>query len=206
MIHRLLPGPIALLGILALLTLWLDQAIQYPRTREDDDSNHQPDFIIENLSGVQVAYDKALQLFFSADVMTHYPAGDMSYYEQVDFARLQPDKPLVRISADYAEFDDGKDIYLKENVFIIREKDLDRVTMRTEFLHLIPDAEIAKTDQPVTLVKMNMIVNAVGMELNDRTEQIDLKSRVKVQVNKIHQSTDRSSNKKPLTQLNHRKK
>ena len=78
--------------------------------------------------------------------------------------------------------------------------------MRTEFLHLIPDAEIAKTDQPVTLVKMNMIVNAVGMELNDRTEQIDLKSRVKVQVNKIHQSTDRSSNKKPRTQLNHHKK
>lgn len=209
MIHRLLPGPIALLTILALLTLWLDQAIQYPRSREDYDSNHQPDYIIENLSGVEVAYDKARQLLFSADVMTHYPAGDMSYYEQVDFTRLQPDKPLVRISADYAEFDDGKDnIYLKENVFIIREKELDRVTIRTEFLHLVPDADIAKTDQPVTLVKMDMTVNAVGMELNDRTEQIDLKSRVKVQVNKRQQSTDRSSNKKqkPRTQPNHPKK
>lgn len=209
MIHRLLPGPIALLTILALLTLWLDQAIQYPRSREDYDSNHQPDYIIENLSGVEVAYDKARQLLFSADVMTHYPVGDMSYYEQVDFTRLQPDKPLVRISADYAEFDDGKDnIYLKENVFIIREKELDRVTIRTEFLHLVPNAEIAKTDQPVTLVKMDMTVNAVGMELNDRTEQIDLKSRVKVQVNKRQQSTDRSSNKKqkPRTQPNHPKK
>jgi lipopolysaccharide export system protein LptC len=206
MIHRLLPSPIALLTILALLTLWLDQAIQYPRSREDYDSNHQPDYIIENLAGVQVAYDKARQLLFSADVMTHYPAGDMSYYEQVDFTRLQPDKPLVRISADYAEFDDGKDVYLKENVFIIREKGLDRVTMRTEFLHLIPDVEIAKTNQPVTLVKMDMTVNAVGMELNDRTEKIDLKSRVKVQVNKRQQSTDRSSNKKPRTQLNRHKK
>lgn len=207
MIHRLLPGPIALLTILALLTLWLDQAIQYPRSREDYDSNHQPDYIIENLSGVEVAYDKARQLLFSADVMTHYPAGDMSYYEQVDFTRLQPDKPLVRISADYAEFDDGKDnIYLKENVFIIREKELDRVTIRTEFLHLVPDADIAKTDQPVTLVKRDMTVNAVGMELNDRTEKIDLKSRVKVQVNKRQQSTDRSSNKKPRTQPNHPKK
>jgi lipopolysaccharide export system protein LptC len=206
MIHRLLPSPIALLTILALLTLWLDQAIQYPSSREDYDPNHQPDYIIENLAGVQVAYDKARQLLFSADVMTHYPAGDMSYYEQVDFTRLQPDKPLVRISADYAEFDDGKDVYLKENVFIIREKGLDRVTMRTEFLHLIPDVEIAKTNQPVTLVKMDMTVNAVGMELNDRTEKIDLKSRVKVQVNKRQQSTDRSSNKKPRTQLNRHKK
>ncbi len=207
MIPRLLPGPIALLMILVLLTFWLDQAIQRPRIRGDYDSNHQPDYIIENLSGVEVAYDKARQLLFSADVMTHYPTEDMSYYEQADFTRLQPDKPLVRISADYAEFEGGKDnIYLKGNVFIIREKDADKVTMRTEFLHLIPDAEIAKTDQPVTMIRRDMIVNAVGMELNDRTEQIDLKSRVKAQVNKMHQNTDRSSNKKSQTQLNHHKK
>lgn len=197
MIRRLHPGPIAILMILVLLTFWLDQTIQHPRTREDYDLNHQPDYIIENLSGVEVAHDKALQLLFSADVMTHYPVGDMTYFEQVDFFRIQPDKPLVRISADYAEFASGKDnIYLKGNVFVIREKDADKVTMRTEFLHLIPDAEIAKTDQPVTITRMNMIVNAVGMELNNRTERIDLKSRVKARMDKMHHSADRPSNKK----------
>ncbi|MDV6343889.1 LPS export ABC transporter periplasmic protein LptC [Nitrosomonas sp. Is37] len=198
MIRRLLPGPIAILMILVLLTFWLDQTIQHPRIREDYDLNHQPDYIIENLSGVEVAHDKARQLLFSADVLTHYPVGDMTDFEQVDFSRIQPDKPLVRISADYAEFAGGKDnIYLKENVIIIREKDADKVTMQTEFLHLIPDAEIAKTDQPVTITRMdNTVVNAVGMELNDRTERIDLKSRVKARMDKRHQSADRPSNKK----------
>lgn len=197
MMRRLLPGPIAILMILVLLTFWLDQTIQHPSAREDYDLNHQPDYIIENLLGVEVAHDKALRLLYSADVMTHYPAGDMTYFEQVDFSRIQPVKPLVQISADYAEFASGKDnIYLMGNVFIIREMDTGKETMRTEFLHLIPDAEIAKTDQPVTITRKNTVVDAVGMEFNDRAERIDLKSRVKVRMDKMHPSADRPSKKK----------
>lgn len=189
MIHRLLPGPVFLLVALALLTFWLDQAIQQPRLREDNGLNHQPDYVIENLSGVQVDHDKAVQHIFSAETMTHFPVGDSTHLEQVSFVRTQPDVPLVRLSANHAELLDGKkDVHLTGDVFISREREheKDKVTMVTQFLHLIPDVEIAKTDQPVTVTRRNTIVNAVGMELNHRTGQIELKSRVRAIDDKVH--------------------
>lgn len=198
MIHRLLPGPVVLLMILlVLLTFWLDQTIQQPKVSEDNGLNHYPDYIVENLSGVQVAHDKEIQQIFSAEVMTHFPTGDVTYFEQVDFSSIQPDQRLTRINANLAElFDGGKNIYLKGDVFVSREKDIDKLTMTTQFLHLIPDDEIAKTDHPVTIKRMNTIVHAVGMELNDRTGRIDLKTKVKARDEKMRQSSDRSSDKK----------
>lgn len=199
MIHRLLPGPVVLLIVLVLLTFWLDQTIQQPRIREDNGSNRQPDYIIENLAGVQVVHehDKATRHIFFADVLTHFPVEDTTYLERVDFSKIQPDETLVRINADYAELSAGEnDIYLKGNVFIVRERGADQVTMRTQFLHLIPDAEIAKTDQPVTVTRMNTIVDAVGMELNNRTGRIELKSRVKARDDRMRRSANRSAGKK----------
>lgn len=182
MIHRLLPGPVLLLIVLALLTFWLDQAIQQPRLREDPSLDDQPDYIIEHLSGVQIDHHKVIRHFFSAETMSHFPLGDKTHFEQVALVSFQPNEPVVRVNADRAEMTDGShDIFLSGNVFVSREKgaDDDKVTMATQFLHLVPDSEIAKTDQPVTVIRRNTIVNAVGMELNHRTGQINLKSRVK---------------------------
>lgn len=197
MIHRLLPGPVVLLIILILLTFLLDQTIQQPRIHEDNGLNNNPDYIIENLSGVEVVHDKAIQHIFSASVMTHFPEGDITYLEPVDFLSIQPDKPLIRINADHAKLTAGKnDIYLKGDVVVLREKEADKTAMSTQFLHLIPDADIAETDQPVTITRMNTIVNAVGMALNNQTGRIELKSRVKARDDKTPGSADRPSNKK----------
>lgn len=188
MIHRLLPGPVLFLTVLALLTFWLDQAIRQPRFREDNGLNNQPDYIIENLSGVQVDHDKAVRYLFSAETMIHFPMGDRTHLEQIGFVSVQPNEPSIQLSADRAElFDGSHDIYLSGNVFILREKEVDedKVTMATQFLHLIPDSEIAKTDQPVTVTRRNTTLNAVGMELNHRTGQIQLKSRVRASDDKM---------------------
>lgn len=197
--HRLLSGPALLLCVIALLTFWLDRAIQQPRFREYDGLNHQPDYIIENLTGIQVNYDRAVQHIFTADMLTHFPVGDTAYLEQVNFTRLKPDEPLVQVIADRAELSGGgDDIYLTGNVFITRERDTeeDKVTVATQFIHLIPDVEIAKTDQFVTVTRRNTIVNAVGMELNHRTGEIQLKSNVKASDDKTRQNADRPANQK----------
>lgn len=197
--HRLLSGPALLLGVIALLTFWLDRAIQQPRFREHDGLNHQPDYIIENLTGIQVNYDRAVQHIFSADTLTHFPIGDTTNLEQVNFTRIQPDEPLVQVIADRAELSGGgDDIYLAGNVFITRERDVEegKVTMATQFMHLIPEVEMAKTDQFVTVTRRNTIVNAVGMELNHRTGEIQLKSNVKASDDKTRQNAARPSDQK----------
>ena len=51
--------------------------------------------------------------------------------------------------------------------------------MRTTYLHVIPDDNIAKTDRPVTITDAATVVNAVGLELNSETRVLKLLSRVR---------------------------
>ena len=182
MIRRLLPGPVIVLAILILFTFWLDQSVQQPKKRYDTDQTNNPDYIIENLSGIQMVYDQSAERHFTAKILKHYPTTNVSALEQVHFINTQPNEPTLKIKADSAELSRGnEDIYLFGNVNVVRgnEANKDIVTMVTDSLHLVPDQEIVKTDQPVTITKMNTIVNAVGMQLNNKTGVIELHSKVK---------------------------
>ena len=173
--------PSVWLIILLLLTLWLDKNLQRPNLQQDDESQLEVDYIIENIDGIQVNHDLKANRLFSTDKLTHYPAGNVSQMEHVSFTSIEPDKPLLRITSDQARLVEGSDdIFLSNHVVIIRgeDKDKDKVTMLTDFLHLIPDTDIAKTDQPVTVTRMNSITNAVGLFVNNQTGEILLQSRV----------------------------
>jgi lipopolysaccharide export system protein LptC len=51
--------------------------------------------------------------------------------------------------------------------------------VQTSYLHIIPDDNIAKTDQPVTITDANIVVDAIGLELNNETRILKLHSRVR---------------------------
>ncbi len=182
MIRRLLPGPVIVLAILILFTFWLDQSVHQPKKRYDTDQSKNPDYVIENLSGVQMVYDQSAERHFTAKILKHYPITNISELEQVHFINNQPNEPTLKIKADSAELSRGiETIYLFGNVNVVRgnEANKDIVTMITDSLYLVPDQEIVKTDQPVTITKMNTIVNAVGMQLNNKTGIIELHSKVR---------------------------
>ncbi|SFU77950.1 lipopolysaccharide export system protein LptC [Nitrosomonas eutropha] len=182
MTRSLFSRPSVWLIALLLLTLWLDSVLQHPRLQQNNDLQQEVDYIIENLEGIQVNHELEQNRFFSADKLTHYSTEDITQLEHVRFTSIEPDKPLLRVTSDRAELTkDGDDIFLTENVFIIRGGDLDKdkVTMLTDFLHLIPDTDIAKTDRPVTVIRMNSVLNAVGLFMNNQTGEILMQSRVK---------------------------
>jgi len=169
------------LTVLLLLTLWLDKNLQQQNQQPVGDEQQEMDYIIERLDGMQVNHTLRASRFFSADKLIHYPAGDITQLEHARLTSIEPDKPLLRVIADQARLNEGSnDIFLSRNVSIIRGKDQDndKVTMLTDFLHIIPDTDIAKTDQPVTVIRMNSIAKAVGMFVNNQTGEILLQSRV----------------------------
>jgi len=51
--------------------------------------------------------------------------------------------------------------------------------VRTAFLHVIPDENIARTDRTVTITDAATTVTAVGLELNSDTRVIKLLSNVR---------------------------
>lgn len=167
---------------LAVLTLWLDK-MTLPKTSSSDTEIYQePDYIIENLSGLRVEYNKATQRAFYAKKMFHYLDQDLTELEQIQFINSQVDKPPFRVFADRAELrDNGENIFLTGNVTVMRglDQDKSKITLKTDKLHLIPDEDLVKTDKSVTLSRLNTTIHAIGLELNNQTGMIELLSRVR---------------------------
>ncbi|MEK7844323.1 MAG: LPS export ABC transporter periplasmic protein LptC, partial [Pseudomonadota bacterium] len=59
-----------------------------------------------------------------------------------------------------------------------------KITLVTNFLHLIPDDDLVKTDQSVTISRFNTTINAIGLELNNHDGMIQLLSKVRAVNNK----------------------
>jgi lipopolysaccharide export system protein LptC len=183
MISRLhISFPLIFFVLLALLTVWLDQITLPPEQTGEDDLYLNPDYIVEDLTGIRMDHERAIQRKFTAKKLFHYLNEDVTQMEQVSFINAKPGKPLIRMRADRAEVkNEGKNIYLTGNVTVLRGSDDEKgkITLMTNFLHLIPDEDLVKTDQSVTISRSNTTINAIGLELNNHNGKIQLLSKVK---------------------------
>ncbi len=173
--------PLILLVSLALLTFWLDRATLPRTTVSDDDFYLNPDYIVENISGIRMDHQRVVHRTFLAEKMLHYLNEDATYLEQVRFINTQPDSPVIRLRADQAKlYNSGENIYLTGNVAVLRGvENEDMLTMMTNSLHLIPGENLVKTDQSVTISRLNTTVKAIGMEFDNDTGMVQLLSRVR---------------------------
>lgn len=173
----------SLIIVLALLMFWVNYVVVSPLTLQDNGLFEQPDYIIENLSGIQMNHVDAVEHFFSAKKMLHYLDEKVTYLEQPYFISAEPGKPEMRIKAEKAELmENGENIHLTENVTVLRgvDGDEDKITMTTSYLHLVPGENIARTNKAVEITTKNTTMDAVGLELNNQTGVLQLLSRVKV--------------------------
>lgn len=179
--------PLILFISLILLTLWLDQVTRPLTQTSDDNLYHNPDYIIEDLSGIRINYDRVTQQEFSAERLFHYLDEDVTQMEKINFVNAEPEYPLIRLQADLAEVKNrGKHIFLVGNVKALRGTDGDKgqITLRTNSLHLIPDKSLVKTDQLVTISRFDIMISAIGLEFNNHTGVIQLLTKVRAVNNK----------------------
>lgn len=171
-----------LFALLIALTVWLDRVTQPLLNAPELNFYQQPDYIIEQITGLRVEHDKAIHRFFYAEKLFHYSNQERTQLEDIQFVNSQTGKPPFRVVADHAELrENGEDIFLTDNVTVIRGLDDDKhkITLKTDKLHLIPDENKAKTDQSVMISRHNTTINAVGLELNNQTGIVELLSRVR---------------------------
>ncbi|MEK6735160.1 MAG: LPS export ABC transporter periplasmic protein LptC [Pseudomonadota bacterium] len=174
--------PLIFFVILVVLTVWLDRITQPTQSASDAHFYHHPDYIVEDLSGIRMDYERGVHREFFAKKLTHYVDEKTSQMENIYFVNTEPDDPLIRLQSDRAEVHgNGDNIYLTENVAISRGMDDEKgkITLVTDFLHILPKESIVKTDQPVKITRMNTTIHAVGLELNNHTGMIQLLSQVR---------------------------
>ncbi len=175
-------APLLLVGMLAALTFWLDRFAQGPARDLLGPSRHDPDYIVEKLSGVRMGESGAASYSLSAAKMVHYPDDDTTLLTSPSFVSYESSNATVTITASEGVVSTkGDHVYFQDDVRVTRAAlaGTSELVMRTSFLHVVPDHHIAMTDRSVTLSDDANTVTAVGLEMNNATRVIKLLSNVR---------------------------
>jgi lipopolysaccharide export system protein LptC len=175
-------GPLLLIGALAALTFWLDQLAHGPTRDLWRPSRHDPDYIVEKLSGVRLGAAGNASYTLAAVKMVHYPDDDSTLLTSPRFVSYGSAKAPVTVTASEGVISaNGEHVYFQDDVRVTRaaHADLSELVMRTSFLHVVPDRHIARTDRPVTIADAASTIDAEGLEMNSETRVIRLLSKVR---------------------------
>src|SRR3990170_4617644 len=161
MMHRITSWfPVVLLAAVAAMTVWLDQQVQPPERSRDGIARYS----------------------LSARRMVHYPDDDTTHLEAPKLVNFSGTSATVTVTSKIATISsNGENAYLTDDVRLVRSAYADKseLTMQTSYLHLIPDADIAKTDKPVRVSDARILITAVGLEFNNQTRILKLLSNVR---------------------------
>ena len=174
--------PVALLAILAAVTVWLDREVQPPEITGNSKARHDPDYIVENFSAARIGPDGHPLHILYAKRMSHFPDDDTTHLETPRLVSYRGLAESVTVTSRTALLSsNGENAYLNDDVRLVRAaRDVNgELVVETTWLHVIPEAHIAQTDRAVTISDANMLITAVGLELNSETRVLKLLSNVR---------------------------
>ena len=174
--------PVVLLAAVAAVTVWLDRQVQPPERARDGKARHDPDYIVENFSATRIGADGVPRYTLSARRMVHYPDDDSTYLDAPKLVSYSSAGTTMTATSKNAMLSsNGENAYLTDDVRLVRSAYADKseLTVRTSYLHIIPDADIAKTDKPVRIYDANTLITSVGLEFNNETRILKLLSNVR---------------------------
>ena len=167
--------PLAALGLLVGLTLWLNYLVQAPAGKGDGALRHDPDLMVENFSARALGEDGRVLYTLAARKMVHYPDDDSAQLESVKLEAFEPRQAPMRATADQGRLEQGGErVWIEGNVVVVREGDArgEATRLTTDSLLVLPDQGIARTSSPVTLLSPSGRVDATGLEINNRARTL----------------------------------
>ncbi len=173
--------PLVLMLALAAGSLWLERAIQPPEGDKSGKTRHDPDFIAEDFGITKMSATGKPEYSLSAERMLHYPDDETTDIVAPRLVqRHDNDAPIV-IRADRGRISrNGDEASFFGNVVVVRGADAERSELRiqTEYLEVLPDRDLARTDKPVIITEGTSRLAGVGMEINNKTRRFALLSQV----------------------------
>ncbi len=173
--------PILLLAVLTSLSVWLDYTVQQG-SHPAETVRHDPDYIIENIVARRLDVNGNVKQTLHAERMTHYPDDDTTHLIMPRFVSSPSGRPPVTITSKTARVSSGgENIYFETDVRALRAAYDNRsdLLLQTTLLHVIPDENIARTDQHVTITSAHTVATAIGLELNGETRTAKFHSQFK---------------------------
>lgn len=173
--------PLFLLAALAALTYWLDNSMQESAQPRDKRPAHEPDYTVEKLIATRMDIDGRIRDTLQTAKMVHYPDDDSTELTTPRFVSFARGMPLSVTAKQARISSNGSDLYFLGDVRATRaaQSGKSALVLTTEYLHLLPDDNIARTNRPVTISDAAMTIKAGGMELNSETRILKLHSGVR---------------------------
>jgi lipopolysaccharide export system protein LptC len=173
--------PLALMAVLAALTYWLDRLVQSPAAAPNALLRHDPDYIVDNLLATRMDINGRIKNTLFTVKLVHFPDDDTTELTAPRFISYAKSAPVTITSKSGLVSSNGENVYFRDSVRVVRAPygEKSEMVVNTDYLHVLPDDNIAKTDRAVTITDANMVVNAVGMEMNSETRIMLLNARVK---------------------------
>ena len=173
-----------MLALMALITFWIDRNVQAPQARRDGNARHDPDYKLNNFSTTKTDAEGNLRYVLSATEMLHYPDDDSTQLQRPRFTQYTVDKPYTQIQGQRGLVSSkGDNVYIMDNVKVVRQAFEGRgeMTVLTEYLHVIPDDDLAITDRPVVITQApTTVAYGTGMIYNKKERTLQLLSKVRV--------------------------
>lgn len=173
--------PVGLMLLLAVLTLWLRQAIETPGPQDSRSGRNDPDAIVDSLRMTRLDETGATQYLLAARQMVHHSSDDSTELVMPRFTRQVEGGSLV-VTAERGRITrDNDEAFFYGNVELVRAAGRDSPEMRleTEFLHVLSSQDVLRSDRLVTIREGARLLSGVGMEYSQRSRQFELQSRVK---------------------------
>jgi lipopolysaccharide export system protein LptC len=173
--------PIVLMLFLAALTLWLRIALETPSPSGNGHHRHDPDAIIDNFTLTRLDDEGIPQYTLTANRMLHFTDNDTTELAAPKVVR-RSEGPTVTITADRGTLTrDSNQAFFHGNVLVIRAAapGSEELRVHTDYLHVLPDENIARTDQAVTITEGRSSLSGIGMEFDEKTRQFALFSQVR---------------------------
>jgi lipopolysaccharide export system protein LptC len=141
-----------------------------------------PDYYIEEFKYVKMAVNGRPRYDISGERMTHLPDTDSYEVTMPVFTSLDSNKAPMTLRSKRGFIEDNQTkIHLYENVRANREpfKNSQRMQLTSEYLLLLPDANIIKTDKPVEITMGSSVMNSTGMTANNELQELRLLNNVR---------------------------
>jgi len=174
--------PLALMLFLAMLTLWLQYAVLEGSGGPGKPPTHEPDAIVENFTVQRLDTDGRLKYTFSAPRMSHFAddgSGEVLYPRVVQIDRNGAD--VVATANRGTVSRQGEEAFLYGNVQVLRQAtpQAPEFHARTEFLHVLPEQGLSRTDHSVTITEGRSILTGVGLVVDKNRQLFTLQSQVR---------------------------
>jgi lipopolysaccharide export system protein LptC len=143
---------------------------------------HEPDYFVENFALTRLSRTGEPMFRMSGERLLHYPDDDSTEFLKPLLVSLDPAKPVVTLSAERgAASAAGEKTHLYDNVLLKRAAQGPKPALRveTDYVLVLANEDIARTDRPVTITQGTSSLTGVGMEFNNSTRVLNVFSNVR---------------------------